>query len=141
MENIIFDELKKLTNKAIEENEVPIAAIIVKNNIIVGRGYNKVEQTQNFMNHAEIIAINEAQQNLNNWRLNDCKMYVTLEPCSMCKEIIKKSRISDVYYLSKQNEEQKDAINNYEYIEKKYFSDLLTTFFKEKRRKYLICFT
>ena len=135
MENIIFDELKKLTNKAIEENEVPIAAIIVKNNIIVGRGYNKVEQTQNFMNHAEIIAINEAQQNLNNWRLNDCKMYVTLEPCSMCKEIIKKSRISDVYYLSKQNEEQKDAINNYEYIEKKYFSDLLTTFFKEKRRK------
>ena len=135
MENIIFDELKKLTNKAIEENEVPIAAIIVKNDIIVGRGYNKVEQTQNFMNHAEIIAINEAQQNLNNWRLNDCKMYVTLEPCSMCKEIIKKSRISDVYYLSKQNEEQKDAINNYEYIEKKYFSDLLITFFKEKRRK------
>ena len=135
MENIIFDELKKLTNKAIEENEVPIAAIIVKNGIIVGRGYNKVEQTQNFMNHAEIIAINEAQQNLNNWRLNDCKMYVTLEPCSMCKEIIKKSRISDVYYLSKQNEEQKDAINNYEYIEKKYFSDLLITFFKEKRRK------
>ena len=135
MENIIFDELKKLTNKAIEENEVPIAAIILKNVIIVGRGYNKVEQTQNFMNHAEIIAINEAQQNLNNWRLNDCKMYVTLEPCSMCKEIIKKSRISDIYYLSKQNEEQKDAINNYEYIEKKYFSDLLTTFFKEKRRK------
>ena len=135
MENIIFDELKKLTNKAIEENEVPIAAIILKNNIIVGRGYNKVEQTQNFMNHAEIIAINEAQQNLNNWRLNDCKMYVTLEPCSMCKEIIKKSRISDIYYLSKQNKEQKDAINNYEYIEKKYFSDLLTTFFKEKRRK------
>lgn len=135
MENIIFDELKKLTNKAIEENEVPIAAIILKNDIIVGRGYNKVEQTQNFMNHAEIIAINEAQQNLNNWRLNDCKMYVTLEPCSMCKEIIKKSRISDIYYLSKQNEEQKDAINNYEYIEKKYFSDLLTTFFKEKRRK------
>ena len=134
MENIIFDELKKLTNKAIEENEVPIAAIILKNDIIVGRGYNKVEQTQNFMNHAEIIAINEAQQNLNNWRLNDCKMYVTLEPCSMCKEIIKKSRISDIYYLSKQNEEQKDAINNYEYIEKKYFSDLLTTFFKEKRR-------
>ena len=135
MENIIFDELKKLTNKAIEENEVPIAAIILKNDIIVGRGYNKVEQTQNFMNHAEIIAINEAQQNLNNWRLNDCKMYVTLEPCSMCKEIIKKSRISDIYYLSKQNEEQKDAINNYEYIEKKYFSDLLTTFFKENRRK------
>ena len=135
MENIIFDELKKLTNKAIEENEVPIAAIIVKNDIIVGRGYNKVEQTQNFMNHAEIIAINEAQQNLNNWRLNDCKMYVTLEPCSMCKEIIKKSRIGDIYYLSKQNEEQKDAINNYEYIEKKYFSDLLTAFFKEKRRK------
>lgn len=135
MENIIFDELKKLTNKAIEENEVPIAAIILKNDIIVGRGYNKVEQTQNFMNHAEIIAINEAQQNLNNWRLNDCKMYVTLEPCSMCKEIIKKSRISDIYYLSKQNEEQKDAINNYEYIEKKYFSDLLKTFFKEKRRK------
>lgn len=135
MENIIFDELKKLTNKAIEENEVPIAAIIVKNGIIVGRGYNKVEQTQNFMNHAEIIAIKEAQQNLNNWRLNDCKMYVTLEPCSMCKEIIKKSRISTIYYLSKQNEEQKDAINSYEYIDEQYFSDLLTTFFKEKRKR------
>ena len=135
MKERYMDLALKQAKKAQKHNEVPVGAIIVKNNIIVGRGYNKVEQTQNFMNHAEIIAINEAQQNLNNWRLNDCKMYVTLEPCSMCKEIIKKSRISDVYYLSKQNEEQKDAINNYEYIEKKYFSDLLTTFFKEKRRK------
>lgn len=135
MESIIFEELKKLTDKALQENEVPIAALIIKNGAIIGRGYNKVEQSQDFMNHAEILAIKEAQQNLKSWRLNNCKMYVTLEPCSMCKEIIKKSRIDDIYYLSKQNNEIKDGIVNYEYINNKYFSDLLTSFFQNKRNK------
>ena len=125
----------KEAEKAYKKLEVPVGAVIVKDGKIIARAHNQKETKTDTTKHAEILAIQKASKKLKSWRLIDCEMYVTLEPCSMCKEIIKKSRISDIYYLSKQNEEQKDAINNYEYIEKKYFSDLLTTFFKEKRRK------
>ena len=131
----LYIELMKLTDKALKENEVPIASIVVENDIIIGRGYNKVENTQNFMNHAEILSIIDAMQYKNNWRLDDCILYTTLEPCSMCKEIIKKSRIKQVIYLSKQNNEKCDKEDiEYIYDNKNYFSDILKQFFKTKRK-------
>jgi tRNA(adenine34) deaminase len=133
MEEIIINRLKKLCNKALIENEVPIAAVIVQNNEIIGEGYNKVEQTQNFLNHAEIIAIKNAMSFKKNWRLDDCIMYVTLEPCTMCKEIIKKSRIKKVIYYSMQNEHQTECIPEYINFDNDYFSNILSNFFKNKR--------
>ncbi len=78
-------------------NEVPIGAVIVKNNVIIGRGYNKKEKNMSIIAHAEIIAIEEAAKYLNNWRLDECDIYVTLDPCPMCASAIKQSRIRNVY--------------------------------------------
>ncbi len=78
-------------------NEVPIGAVIVKNNAIIGRGFNKKEKNKSVIEHAEIIAIKEAEKILNNWRLDECDIYVTLDPCPMCASAIKQSRIKNVY--------------------------------------------
>ncbi len=129
----IENKLNKLINKAIRKNEVPIAAIIVKNNNIISKSYNKVNKKNNILNHAEIICIKKAQKKLKNWRLNDCELYVTLEPCSMCKEIIKKSRINTVYYYTKQNNYETESETMYKYIHNDNFSSELTNFFKNKR--------
>lgn len=135
MNIIIEEELQKLVDQAINDDEVPVAAIIVCNNTIIGRGYNKVEKNQNFMNHAEIIAITDAMNNKKNWRLDNCDMYVTLEPCSMCKEIIKKSRIKNIYYYAIQNNPSYEKEPNYIHIKNNYFSTVLTNFFKNIRKK------
>ena len=130
---IIEKELKKLVKKAIKKDEVPIAALIVHNNRIISEAFNLVNKKNNFMYHAEIIAINKAMKKLKNWRLNNCDLYVTLEPCLMCKEIIKKSRIKKVFYFCKQNNEKTESDINLSYIENNLFSDELKKFFKEKR--------
>ncbi|RXI61267.1 nucleoside deaminase [Clostridium tetani] len=83
--------------KALNINEVPIGAVIVKENKIIGRGHNLVEKSKNPLAHAEIIAIREACKSINNWRLNGCHMYVTLEPCPMCAGAIIRSRMDKVY--------------------------------------------
>lgn len=83
--------------KAYRKGEVPIGAIIVKNNDIIASGYNKREETQDVTMHAEIIAIKEACDKLGSWRLSGCDMYVTLEPCMMCMGAILQSRISKLH--------------------------------------------
>ena len=83
--------------KALKEEEIPVGAIIVKDDKIIARAYNKKEQKNDSTMHAEIIAIKKASKKINNWRLNDCEMYVTLEPCAMCAGAIISSRISKVY--------------------------------------------
>ena len=87
--------------KAYFKNEVPVGAIIVLNDEVIGVGYNLKESTQDATNHAEIIAIKGAQAHLNSWRLDDCRMYVTLEPCPMCAGAIIQSRIKKVYVGAK----------------------------------------
>ena len=130
----IEKELNKLINKAIKQNEVPVAAIIVNNNKIISKAYNKTNKTNNILDHAEIICIKKASKKLNNWRLNNCDLYVTLEPCTMCKEIIKKSRIKNVYYFTKQNSNLTESETNYIYLkENNMFSNILSNFFKNKR--------
>ena len=77
-------------------NDIPIAAVIVKDGKIVAKAVNQREKKQNTVNHAEIIAIQKANKRLKNWRLNDCEMYVTLEPCPMCAGAIINSRIKKI---------------------------------------------
>lgn len=80
--------------------EIPVGAVIVKNGEIIASAYNIKEQMNDVTAHAEILAIREAEKKLNNWRLNDCIMYVTLEPCPMCAWAIIQSRIKAVYFGS-----------------------------------------
>ncbi len=85
--------------KIAEKNlEVPVGAVIVRNNEVVSVGYNQREVSKNCLAHAEILAINQACLKLSNWRLSDCELYVTLEPCLMCTGAIINSRISKVIY-------------------------------------------
>ncbi len=88
----------KEAKKALNANEVPVGAVIVKNNSVISTGYNLVEQKKSSLYHAELIAIKKAQGFLNNWRLNDCILYVTLEPCLMCTGAIINSRIKKVVF-------------------------------------------
>lgn len=83
--------------KAREKGEVPVGAVIVKNGEIIAKAHNLKESLNDPTAHAEILAIREACNKLNNWRLNGCEMYVTLEPCPMCAGAILQSRLSKIY--------------------------------------------
>jgi tRNA(adenine34) deaminase len=93
----------ELMLKAIEvaknsDKDIPIGAIIVKNGEIIASAHNQREKDNITTSHAEILAIQRANEKLKNWRLNDCEMYVTLEPCPMCASAIIQARISKVYF-------------------------------------------
>jgi len=94
---IYMKEALKQAKKAYEKEEIPVGAIIVKNNKIIARAYNQKEIKCDTTKHAEIIAIQKASKKLKSWRLTDCEMYVTLEPCSMCAGALIQSRIKKVY--------------------------------------------
>jgi len=91
---LALDEAQKAFVKA----EVPVGAIIVKDGEVIGRGHNQREQQQLSKAHAEMLAIEDASRNTGTWRLEDCTMYVTLEPCPMCAGAIIQSRINTVVY-------------------------------------------
>lgn len=90
-------EALKEAEKALNTNEVPVGAIIVKNNEIIARAYNLKESLKDPTAHAEILAIKKACEALSNWRLTGCEMYVTLEPCAMCASAIAQARINKIY--------------------------------------------
>jgi len=98
MEQKFMLEAIKLAHKAFKKDEVPVGAVIVKDNKIIAKGYNLREKKQNALLHAEIIAIQKACKKLKSWRLENCDIYVTLEPCSMCAGAIINSRINNVYF-------------------------------------------
>ena len=86
-------------DKAEQQGEIPIGAVIVDaEGNLIGRGYNRRELDEDATRHAEIIAIQEACKNLNSWRLIDCSLFVTLEPCPMCAGAIINARLKNVYY-------------------------------------------
>lgn len=93
-----MQEAIKEATIAQEKGEVPIGAVVIHNERIIGRGHNLRETTKNPLAHAEIIAIEQASTFLGAWRLTDCTLYVTLEPCPMCAGAIVQSRISKVVY-------------------------------------------
>ncbi|MBE5869143.1 MAG: nucleoside deaminase [Lachnospiraceae bacterium] len=86
----------KQAQKALSLGEVPIGCVIVYQDKIIGRGYNRRKTDKNTLSHAEIIAINKASKKIGDWRLEDCTLYVTLEPCQMCSGAIVQARIPRV---------------------------------------------
>ena len=151
MKNIkekFMKEALKEAKKAYNKLEVPIGAIIVKDNKIISRGHNIKEEKKNTIKHAEIVAIEKASKKNDNWRLNECEMYVTLEPCPMCAGAILNSRIKKVYIgtldpkmgacgskINLLQNNQFDISSEIEYgILEKECKDLLQNFFKELRK-------
>jgi len=90
-------EALKEAEKAYQKEEIPVGAVIIKEGKIIARGHNLKEMRQRVTSHAELNAIEKANKKLNNWRLSDCEMYVTLEPCPMCVGAIIQSRIKKIY--------------------------------------------
>ena len=98
MDEIFMQQALVLAKEAAAEGEVPVGCVIVRNGQIVGRGRNRRETGKNALAHAEIEAIAQACENLGGWRLWDCTLYVTLEPCPMCAGAIVNARISRVVF-------------------------------------------
>ena len=103
MQEKFMKEALKEAEKAYKKLEVPVGAVIVKDGKIIARGHNQKETKTDTTKHAEIIAIQKASKKLKAWRLLDCEMYVTLEPCAMCAGAIINSRIKKVYIGTKDN--------------------------------------
>lgn len=129
-----YNELIKLTKKAYKKGEVPIAAIIVKNNKIISKAYNLREKNNDVLGHAEIIAIKKATKKLKTWHLNDCILYSTVEPCDMCKSIISEAKIDKVYFFLK-NEKLRNSTTKYIFLNKidNEFKKIIKDFFKKIR--------
>lgn len=97
MKEKFMKEALKQAQKAYDKLEVPVGAVIVKDGKIIARAYNQKEEKNDTTNHAEMLAIKKASKKLESWRLLDCDMYVTLEPCSMCAGALIQSRVRKVY--------------------------------------------
>jgi len=98
--NYFMSEALSMADLAFKNNEVPVGAIVVKNGKIIGKGFNKVIQHHSVASHAEINAIYDAGQTLQNYRLINCDLFVTLEPCHMCAKAIVDARINSLYFGS-----------------------------------------
>ena len=126
--------LRKLNFKAKKNGDIPVSAIIIKNNIIISKAYNKKYSQIDPLNHAEIIAIKKACKKLKTTNLIDCEMIVTLKPCNMCKELIKEVRLKKIYYILDNDKRINDTTKYYKLSDKdNYFSKELIDFFKDKR--------
>jgi tRNA(adenine34) deaminase len=127
--------------RAYKQNDVPVGCIIVKNNKVIAKGYNKKELKKNAIKHAEIIAIDKACKKLKTWHLEQCELYTTMEPCLMCSGAIIQSRIGCIYYAIENNKfGENNIIKKYNKkikIEKIYnenYETMLKKFFEEKRK-------
>lgn len=96
--NYYMKEALKEAKKAYKKEEIPVGAILVIDDKIVARGHNKRELENSILSHAELNVIKKANKKLNSWRIENAKLYVTLEPCSMCMGAIIQSRISELYF-------------------------------------------
>ena len=97
MQEYYMEQALKEAEKAYKKLEVPVGAVIVKDGKIIAKGHNQKETKTDTTKHAEIMAIQKASKKLKSWRLTDCEMYVTLEPCTMCAGAIINSRIKKIY--------------------------------------------
>ena len=127
--------------KAYKNDEIPVGAVIIDNNSgkIISKGYNKKEKKNISIFHAEIDAIIKASKKLNNWRLNNCTLYVTLYPCKMCLSVIEESKIKRVVYGTNQYNNiniEKVIVNKNNNIEiENKCSELIVDKFNEIRKK------
>lgn len=141
--NKYMDVALKEAKKASKKGEVPIGAVIVKNEKIIAKAHNNKEKTKIVTKHAEIIAIEKACKKLKTWHLNNCELYVTVEPCLMCTGAIIQSRIKKVSFsienekfgaLTKIIKEKKLNIEYEKGLEKEKSIKLMQDFFENKRK-------
>ncbi len=129
---------------AFDEDEIPIGAVVVHDNRIIGKGYNQVEMNKDATAHAEMIAITAASNHLKSKYLDNCKLFVTIEPCLMCTGAIINSRLSEIYFGSFEPKTgacgsvfnplpNNDTIKIYSGILSDESKALMQTFFKKKR--------
>jgi len=141
-------EALKEAQDAYDKDEIPVGCVIVKDGEIIARSHNLKESNQNVLHHAEIIAINQACQNLGSWRLDDCDIYVTLEPCLMCIGAIASARFKKLIYGPKDAKYEsldnilKEYLKNFNHqvevipgILEEESDELLKKFFKKLRNK------
>jgi len=128
----MIDVAIDLAKKAARKGEVPIGAIIVRDGKIIAKAHNMREKKQNAIYHAEVIAINKACKKLKSWRLDDCEMYVTLEPCQMCMGAITNARLKAVYYGTPSTTDLNWTTKT-QNLENKECSKMLKEFFAKKR--------
>ena len=136
----------KEAKKSLKTGDVPVGAVIVKNNELIAKAHNQREKYQDSTKHAEIICISQACKKLKTWRLDDCTLYVTLEPCMMCLGAISQARISHVIFAA--SNEKYGCVHNTQNIVDKFLLnkikiesglykeesiELLQEFFKNKR--------
>lgn len=129
----------KQARKAEKEGEVPVGVVIVQGDVVISKAYNRKEKEGVATKHAEIIAIEKASKKKGDWRLDDCVMYTTLEPCLMCKGAIAEARIKKVIYGAKdaQNKKQNIDIDICQIEEKKIIkesAEILKKFFNNVRK-------
>lgn len=141
MNEKIVDRILELSKQAYNNEEIPVAAIVVKNGKIIGEGINNRNKNASVIGHAEIMAIENACKNIGDWRLDDCDLYVSLLPCMMCTGAILESRIKKIYYLCDRTNvcfNSKNYINAVKIINEQKYSEyikLLQLFFENKRNK------
>jgi tRNA(adenine34) deaminase len=97
-DEIFMREALSLARQAAEFGEVPVGAVVVKDGAVVGRGYNRPLSSKDPTAHAEVMALRDAAERIGNYRLGECELYVTLEPCAMCAGAIMHARVSRVVY-------------------------------------------
>lgn len=128
---IALKEAKRAANK----DEVPVGAIIVYKNKVIAKAHNTRKKQNSVIAHAEVKAILAAAKKLKDWRLDECELYVTLKPCSMCENIIRESRIQHVYYILDKPDSKKEC-NRTKYTQTNVcteYKGILQSFFKNKR--------
>ena len=138
----------KEAQKARKKDEVPVGAVVVYQGEIIARGHNLRESKQSILGHAELVAMAKASKKLGSWRLSECDVYVTLEPCAMCAGAMQQARVRHVYYGVRDTkagvETLKINIHQNEKLNHRYKMDcldaaecgvILSQFFRNKRAK------
>ena len=137
MNEYIKEILKEAESSEINK-DIPIGAIVVKDGNIIGKGHNTRIDIPDVTNHAEILAIRDAEKSINDWRLDGCDLYVTLYPCDMCIEVAKASRVDNIYYLLDRDNKNKYESTNIciidDNVSRETYREKLSTFFKENIR-------
>ncbi len=140
MNDLILEELENRVNEALNNDEIPVGAVIFnQNNDIIASAANNRQKECNVLGHAEINAIIKAEKKIKDWRLDGYSLVVNLEPCEMCSNIIKETRIDKVYYFVGSNNKSHVKISKEILADDKYreiaekYKKILSTYFKNKR--------
>ncbi|TYK66496.1 tRNA adenosine(34) deaminase TadA [Colwellia echini] len=149
LDNIFMQRAFELAQQAEQHNEIPVGAVVVYQGKIIGEGFNQSIMLNDPSSHAEMNAIRQAGQQLNNYRLLDCTLYVTLEPCPMCAGLLVHSRIGRLVYAANDfktgaagsvfnlvnNEQLNHQIDVHSHVMQTQCSQLLSAFFKRRRKE------